>query len=284
MIAKPFKTFKKFVIDHWLGHFTFIFSIVVVLILLRLAIWLVPNPFDNLIFTSILIAVNSTILIWQIVGVIRAGDKHLKSENGTVLTMASYLVIVASCYLVALQTADWLSGDEPIKITQESLRTRPLPKTNSDHTKLYLEGAIDFEMNQSVRVVLNENPMVDTIILNSEGGAVYAARAIANWIIENQLNTHIDGICNSACTLIFMAGTNRTIDANGQIGFHQYSDSQVNPLNTNQVELEQEKDRAFFKSRGVTQKFLTTLFQAKHDEIWTPDIEILRKEGVITPN
>ena len=52
----------------------------------------------------------------------------------------------------------------------------------------------------------NEN--IEVLILNSEGGLIEVGYDIADILIDAELNTHIDIICESACATVFLAGKN----------------------------------------------------------------------------
>ena len=49
-------------------------------------------------------------------------------------------------------------------------------------------------------------------------------------VIEQQLDTHVIDFCESACTLILLAGINRTAERDAKIGFHQTSISPADAL------------------------------------------------------
>jgi hypothetical protein len=63
------------------------------------------------------------------------------------------------------------------------------------------------------------------VILNSPGGDIDAARVIGSLIIDNNYGTGVrDGMmCNSACTMIWLAGKPRFLDYNARLGFHSAS-------------------------------------------------------------
>jgi hypothetical protein len=60
------------------------------------------------------------------------------------------------------------------------------------------------------------------VILNSPGGRIDTALAISTLIYNHNYTTAVrDGtICNSACTLIWLAGKQRILDYNAHLGFH----------------------------------------------------------------
>ena len=69
---------------------------------------------------------------------------------------------------------------------------------------------------------INSYANLRTVNLSSSGGEIQAAYEIADFIIE-QMDNHVLDYCESACTLILLAGVNRTAEKNARIGFHQSS-------------------------------------------------------------
>lgn len=92
------------------------------------------------------------------------------------------------------------------------------------------ENATDTEAGEIVtedidlfREVLQANPQVTELILNSGGGSIYASSEIA-WIVTDVgLDTTVDGECVSACVDIFLAGDRRRMTLGSKIGFHRRS-------------------------------------------------------------
>lgn len=71
--------------------------------------------------------------------------------------------------------------------------------------------------------LLRANPGITTLRLNSGGGQIYAARDIADIIIDFGLDTVVDGTCDSSCVIVFLGGTNRSMTLGSRLGFHARS-------------------------------------------------------------
>ena len=89
--------------------------------------------------------------------------------------------------------------------------------------KIRITGEITNSTAVEFTTILNDNPNISTVELDSLGGKVYAALVIANKIHSAKINTWITGSsrCYSACSLIFLAGEMRLSD--GALGVHQIS-------------------------------------------------------------
>lgn len=61
-----------------------------------------------------------------------------------------------------------------------------------------------------------------TIFLSSDGGLILEALAIGQLVRERNFETVVlkNRTCASSCGLIWLAGTGRTIEGNGRVGFH----------------------------------------------------------------
>jgi hypothetical protein len=57
--------------------------------------------------------------------------------------------------------------------------------------------------------------------ITGPGGDMSAARKIADVLITHNINTVAHKECNSACTLIFLAGQSRTLEVDAELGFHR---------------------------------------------------------------
>ena len=71
--------------------------------------------------------------------------------------------------------------------------------------------------------ILSDNPKINTVHLTSLGGELFAAKEIANLLIDFELHTHVRDICFSACPFILLAGEKRTMERGAKIGFHKSS-------------------------------------------------------------
>jgi hypothetical protein len=276
------KTVKTFLLKQWRGEYSPLITLMILVLALRITIGFIPF-IANQAVALVIVSLSLIIYIWQVVGSWRCIERHVKASGEMMVYWAGWSAIVVATVLTSLHTVDLLVGPPP-KITIESLRTKPLPPLSEDGTKVYLKGEFDFDLNSDLQTLIKQHKQISTVQLESNGGLIYAARAIAFTIEKNELNTHVEGVCNSACTVAFMAGIKRTLGENGKIGFHQYEFQKQHPLQVKQAEDEQERDRQYFSERGVSNEFLETVYRSGHHTIWQPKRSILKQSGVITQN
>ena len=150
--------------------------------------------------------------------------------------------------------------------------------------------------------LLSENPQITTVQLNSGGGLQADAYEISDLIIDFDLDTHVNGICHSSCTILFLAGNKRTVERGSTLGFHQlhwaaesqrvyyeyylgtdwndefeyaewlYNDAQATIL----------LDMEYLLERGVEPSFAIKTLQADSYDMWIPRRKELINAGVIT--
>ena len=149
--------------------------------------------------------------------------------------------------------------------------------------------------------LLSENPQITTVQLNSAGGLQADAYEISDLIIDFDLNTHVDGVCHSSCTILFLAGNKRTVERGSTLGFHQlfwgaesqkvyydyylgtdwndefeyaewlYNDAQATIL----------LDMEYLLERGVEPSFAIKTLEADPYDMWIPRRKELINAGVI---
>ena len=149
--------------------------------------------------------------------------------------------------------------------------------------------------------LLSENPEITTVQLNSGGGLQADAYEISDLIIDFDLDTHVNGICHSSCTILFLAGNKRTVERGSTLGFHQlhwaaesqrvyyeyylgtdwndefeyaewlYNDAQATIL----------LDMEYLLERGVESSFAIKTLQADPNDMWIPRRKELLNAGVI---
>lgn len=162
---------------------------------------------------------------------------------------------------------------------------------------------IGLEDVQYLYDVLLENPEIKTIQLNSLGGEIEYAYLMTDYIIDFELDTHVVGTCESACTLLFIAGENRRVERGSKLGFHKgyWDPEDIRWYYENNKEYKGWKnefeyaswvytitqsdilrDMKFFIEREIDPLFAITTMTASSDDMWHPRRKELEKANVIT--
>ena len=143
-----------------------------------------------------------------------------------------------------------------------------MPRSN-DGSEITLEGPITLKQYNAFRDIRDPDAL-RAVILSSQGGNIFAARGFHRLIVERSLNTHVTTDCFSACTIIFIAGQNRTTDINATFGFHAYAYQNYNTGPKIDIALEQAKDIARFHRINTPDSFIEQISATPATEIWTP--------------
>ena len=164
------------------------------------------------------------------------------------------------------------------------------------------EQEITWEDVDEIEALLRSEQSIREIELNSAGGDIEAAFYMADLIIDYELDTNVNGTCESACTLILLAGQRRTVERGSWVGFHQsyweapyiqdyfernkdsegwsnafdfaswlYGDTQQDVL----------RNLQYFVERGVDAGFAIKTMKATSDAMWYPRRKELEAAGVI---
>lgn len=85
-----------------------------------------------------------------------------------------------------------------------------------------MEGGLDDGFYERfLSLVRGQDHEVTTLRVNSGGGFAHEGIKLGTWIIENDVDVVVDGLCFSSCAnYIFTAGRNKTILADSMVGWH----------------------------------------------------------------
>lgn len=162
---------------------------------------------------------------------------------------------------------------------------------------------IENEDVEVIRALLQANPGIKVLQLTSSGGSVWASQVISDIVIDFELDTRVDGDCDSSCVIIFLAGENRTLTRGSRLGFHQIQWSAENIREYYEREAEdfgwetswefaewmyldtqQEVYRTlnYMVSRGVDPGFAIQSIRKPDGNMWRPYRAVLSAAGVLT--
>lgn len=282
---------------HWSGDLSLTLSFWINLVALRAALLLLaPLTHPPLLDAPGITAVASIVFIaiahggifaWQFVGTVRACDRYQKTE-GTVLPVYGVYFGIAIAALFTLSSAFTAIQTSFVTPKETSLgfddarerAARYTLRLSDNGAVLYLDGSFERGITEALGRTLVESGDVRKIVLTSAGGNLYEGRGVGNVIASHGLDTHVAHACLSACTRAFIAGRTRTVTPEARLGFHGYRLDADRQVPFADVEAEQNRDRAFFRTRGVEESFLAHMFSAVQPDIWIPSTDILLESGI----
>ncbi len=284
----------NYVIAHWRGQQSLAWSFWVNLVGVRVMIFNVQSVLSpgegqdyslhGLLVISGTVLFHGLLLLWQLVGVVRAAEVDFATRGNLALTWAAQLGAVLMFILSAvygLGALQWIlespvEEDPLARMAREHASQYEL-SVSSSGTQLTIEGSIESGITRATRKLVQSHPLIRQVNLESPGGNVYEGRALAKLFREHQLNTHTEGICASACTTAYAGGALRTASPEAALGFHQYRLDASYAIIAVDVQKEQERDAELFRQAGVNADFVRTLFERLPGDMWWPTLnELLR--------
>lgn len=174
------------------------------------------------------------------IGVLATDLSDMAKVNGWTVTPADEPVTVDPILPPAVETGEPVpSGDpRPFLTTDEATLKQPMVFTLEAGGVLKAEGSI--EPGTAARLadeLAKRGEYVKTVSLNSPGGAVEDAMAMARALRERRIGTEVaDGaLCASSCPLVFAGGVARKAGPKAAIGVHQFYAAMKEDLSRDQV-------------------------------------------------
>ncbi len=221
---------------------------------------------------SILLIYASLLLttLWQVVGIWRSAGFHTQRGGRSGWAVAARMMVV----LMVLRTSFELYQTgypvmvEGVRLLVGEDHTPPHAiRLLRDGTELELAGGMPFGTADAVQHALDAAPAIKVIHLNSQGGRMQEAYLLFKTIESRNLITYTSAQCASACAFAFLAGRERFVGENGQLGFHSVS---IGTLSGRDVKDINDEYRRALQSRGVPDSFIERALSAPPKDIWFP--------------
>ena len=285
---------QGYFIKHWRGNHSLSKSFWVnnvalnVLLAIFVAYWTFAGPrTEDPVFLARVIltfSVAGYVLIypWQFVGLWRSANRYTIEKTRTFWPRVVKLLIILGVLgsLVEL-TLERQSYEDLYHHSFQLTKEHNYDVTLEGNT-IFLDGDLDYGISEDVEKIILDNPNVDSIVLDSDGGLLYEGSELSVLILTNSLNTYTSKGCSSACTIAFISGNRRYISKGARLGFHQYSyyrkQSTIEKLASFDL---QQDDANLFRKRGVSEEFIDMMYQAPPDDMWYPSYGELFKYGLV---
>lgn len=244
--------------------------------------------FSAVVGVAILSSVYLPLFLWQWVGINRCAEERGSIGTAADSAIVNGLLLLTACYVV-IRMID-------VSVSENSYGTeRPVAHTGldpvadslilsvdpQDKSRLQVTGYFGIASTQQLKEKLLTLAGIETLILESYGGNVFEARGVAKVISDQGLSTHVNGICYSACTLAFVSGARRTASTAAKFGFHAYKMDSDLAGPVFDIEQEMQKDKTIFRKQGLSESFVSAIYNTNPDEIWTPSLLELSREGFL---
>jgi len=289
----------SFLRSHWLGKLSLGVSLWINLVALLIVISFVelfilskfvsdPAHMITLTLTS-LIFTRLIVFPWQLIGLLRATDfdylEHknmLKTRTLQGITVLAVLFTLVYCIEVIQGTLFYIKQVESYSRSGDKIAYQL--SVSEDQRQLVIVGDLDIGITTAVRSTIEEHRQIKSVVLKSRGGQIYEGRGLAKLFAEHEIDTYVFEECSSACATAFIGGKQRYISTQGKLGFHQYwvettKYSHFVPFYN--LAVEQQRDLALFKARGIDQTFLNRMFDYPANRIWFPDHSTLYDARIV---
>jgi hypothetical protein len=219
--------------------------------------------------------------IWQVVGIWRSATHY--QQNGRrfwggvvkALMVLGVLQVGVSFFTVATpQIAGILeivTGDSHVGSHQFRIM--------AGGEMLEFSGGITFGVAKEMEGFLSAMSNVKTVRLNSLGGRILEAQKMSDLIKARRLSTLVERDCLSACTIVFLGGTDRAVMSNARLGFHQPAFRGMTAADRRLAIANEERRLVGF---GLSRDFAERANRAEPNGMWFPDKNELIREHVAT--
>ncbi len=208
--------------------------------------------------------------LWCTVGGWRSARAHIDSGGSALLARLAQLVLALGALGTVWSTlfefgpsmgTYWrmARGIDPIGNLKASLST--------DGQRLILTGPIGAGDAVRVKGLLARAPTLRVVELDSPGGRLKEAETIATAVRERPRVTRTTGSCESACTLIHLAGSRRQVLPGAKLGFHRAYSGSHNPVVDRLVNLELART---YREAGLTEHFVQKTLATPSWGMWYP--------------
>jgi uncharacterized RDD family membrane protein YckC len=220
-------------------------------------------------------------LIWGVMGSWRAIQTraHLGLDVRLALSMQGLLALVAGT-LVWTALVDFaprvtryvalVQGTDPIGHASLSL--------SADGQRVVLSGPIGMSDATRFMTLARQAPQARTLEIESSGGRLHEARQMAELLRSQGWRTRAVGDCEGACTLVFLAGTQRLLTPGVALGLHGPAPGILKAFALNAAR------RALaepYEALGVPAALVQQMLETPDQLRWHPSREQLADEGLV---
>ena len=283
---------RNYLSEHWRGHHSLARTFWVNLVGLRIVVFMLQNalaPAEGSDYSemrwplfALVFAAHGVLLAWQVVGVIRAAERHFASHGNMALVWGAQLgavlmFVMSAVYALGAVQMSFVSPAEPDTLAQmEAEHANKYRISISDNAQwVHIDGNIELGITRAFRTLLAEQAEISTVVLESPGGNIYEGRGLARLFADQGLNTHVEGTCASACTIAFAGGHKRSATLDARLGFHQYRVDANYAIIATDASREQLRDTELFLRAGVDPQFVAQAFSHPATSMWWPSMDEL---------
>ncbi len=218
--------------------------------------------------------------LWQMVGLWRSGDRVAR-ENIRWLA-ARTAQVIAFLFTILIAMRGLIFGADQVISSRVALGLGPYHYNVTllpNGREIEVDGGLGFGVSDAVQTLLDANPQVRRIRLESGGGALWEGVKLREIIMARNLDTYSARECSSACVSAYAGGRFRYLQRGARVGLHlprNWEAFSLNPVSTPyRAELQ------FLRNRGLPDWFLNNWVRTGQ-RFWYPTEFQLRSSGLVT--
>lgn len=283
----------NYLVRHWRGQLSlpvsyWLNSVLLALVLSLIALWLVGIAETSGMSLRALSGIYLAYLIWagllwlwSIVGVWRSADRHEERGGSPGWATTARIVIIFGAFAAFAQSSDRALG--ALEYAQLAMGNDPMGPPaqmtiDPAQKSVLVEGSISLGTADRFDAILKQRSDLRTVLLQSDGGRTFEAQQMAKAIAARGLDTDVKRDCLSACTLILLAGRQRSATPTAKIGFHQPTFPGLSP---EAQQFATSELRSLYEQAGVKPAFLDNALRTPPDRMWYPSHSELIEGNVL---
>jgi hypothetical protein len=223
----------------------------------------------------------SIVLAWQMVGIWRSATRHAAKGKIFWAGAAKVMVLLGvarSVFDLGGTFVPLIADHIQIAMGDEQIGENHF-RLLRNGTELEFAGGLKTGTAKEFERMLEAASQVRVLRLNSYGGRIAEADAIVDLVRKRQLITFVSEHCESACTHIFLAGSQRWLGQRGKLGFHQPS---IAGLDKETIANVIKEEGRTLRSLGLPSEFVAKALATPSDDMWQPTHEELLAAHVIS--
>jgi hypothetical protein len=138
-------------------------------------------------------------------------------------------------------------------------------------------GPMVFGSAEALQKVLDANPKINLIEMDSPGGFVVEGMRMADMVAQRKLDTTVLNRCASACTLVFVTGQDRYLGPQARVGFHR--SGRRNIFEDNGWSATDRRIAEHYEKYGASEAFVQKALKEPMFRIWTAPHSAMYEAG-----
>jgi hypothetical protein len=230
----------------------------------------------------ILTAAQLGLWVWVVVGIIRSANRHTEHGGKPFWANAARVFmgisVIAMCIGLHNRIIPEFRLLIPLAAGHDPLGPVDV-QISADGRTIIVDGTMGLGSLDRLQEILAASPNATEVLLNSDGGREAEAKFIVELIKKKHLNTSVRDQCLSACTLVFLAGTERELSDDAKLGFHQSTAVGTTDF---QQRVAVQALRESYRALGVREWFIDHIVATPPEDMWYPTRDELKQAGVLT--